>query len=91
MSQFLFEWDAEKERKNIQKHGISFHIARRVFDDPYRIEIYDEAHSIEEDRFDTIGMVNDVLFVVYTERRDRIRIISARIATPEERSFYYDR
>ncbi len=54
MNQFLFEWDAEKERKNIQKHGISFRIARRVFDDPYRIEIYDEAHSIEEDRFDTI-------------------------------------
>lgn len=85
-----FEWDEEKEKKNIRKHGITFDIARRVFDDPYRIEIYDEAHSGEEDRYNTIGMVNEILFVVYTERKNNIRIISARIATREERSLYYD-
>ena len=89
MSDIQFEWDEEKERKNIRKHGITFNLARRVFDDPYRVEIYDEEHSSEEDRYNTIGMVNEILFVVYTERRNNIRIISARIATPEERSFYY--
>ena len=44
----------------------------------------------DEDRYNTIGMVNDVLFVVYTERKDNIRIISARLATKTERSIYYD-
>ena len=90
MDDIQFEWDAEKEKKNILKHGITFNIARRVFDDPYRIEIYDEVHSGEEDRYNTIGMVNEILFVVYTERKNNIRIISARIATHEERSLYYD-
>lgn len=90
MDDIQFEWDAEKEKKNIRKHGITFNIARRVFDDPYRIEIYDEVHSGEEDRYNTIGMVNEILFVIYTERKNNIRIISARIATHEERNLYYD-
>ncbi len=47
-------------------------------------------HSKEEDRYNTIGMVNDVIFVVYTERKENIRLISARIATKTERSIYYD-
>ncbi|MDE7206012.1 MAG: BrnT family toxin, partial [Lachnospiraceae bacterium] len=62
-----FEWDEQKEELNIKKHHISFHIAKRVFNDINRIEIYDMQHSIEEDRYNTIGMVEDVLFVVYTE------------------------
>lgn len=61
-----------------------------VFNDSQRIEIYDVEHSIEEDRYNTIGMVNDVLFVVYTERKDNIRLISARLATKTERGIYYD-
>lgn len=61
-----------------------------VFNDENRIEIYDVVHSQSEDRYNTIGKVHDVLFVVYTERRDNVRIISARIATPKERSIYYD-
>lgn len=61
-----------------------------VFNDMQRIEIYDMEHSIEEDRYNTIGMVNDVLFVVYTERKDNILLISARLATKTERSIYYD-
>ena len=91
MEQLLFEWDEEKNAANIKKHGIDFEDAIRVFEDDDRIEIYDAAHSGEEDRYNTIGMVNDVLFVVYTERREAIRIISARPATRGERSIYYGR
>lgn len=83
-----FEWDEEKEQLNIKKHGISFATAAKVFGDIDRIEIYDEVHSIDEDRYITIGWAEDVLFVVYTERSPRIRLISARIATVEERRMY---
>lgn len=83
-----FEWDAEKERLNIKKHGISFTMAAKVFCDAGRIEIYDEAHSLHEDRYITIGWAGEVLFVVYTERTPRIRLISARLATARERRIY---
>ena len=88
----LFEWDEEKNRINKEKHdGIGFEIAVRVFLDEKRIERYDVEHSsLTEDRWNAIGMVNRVLFVVYTERGERIRIISARRATPKEESEYYD-
>ncbi len=85
-----FEWDEDKNQLNFQKHGIDFETAILVFNDLQRIEIYDVEHSIDEDRYNTIGMVNDVLFVVYTERKDNIRLISARLATNTERSIYYD-
>ena len=85
-----FEWDEQKEIINIEKHHISFNIAKQVFNDMNRIEIYDMQHSFEEDRYNTIGMVEDVLFVVYTERKEKIRLISARLATEKERSLYYD-
>lgn len=88
MDNLSFEWDDSKEQKNIKKHGLNFSVAARVFLDPDRIEIYDEVHSTAEDRYNTIGMVNDILFVVYTERIDRIRIISARIATKQEKEVY---
>ena len=51
----LFEYDEEKNKKNIEKHGISFKSAARIFFDYDRIEFYDEENSIEEDRYDTIG------------------------------------
>ncbi len=85
-----FEWDEEKNRANMAKHGIDFNIAMHVFDDENRIEIYDFEHSIVEDRYNTIGLVHDILFVVYTERKDSLRIISARLATVAERRLYYD-
>ena len=84
-----FEWDAEKNALNLKKHGIDFRDAAAVFDDDDRMEFYDEAHSETEDRFNIIGMVRDVLFVVYTERRERIRMISARKATAYEKKIYY--
>ena len=77
-----FEWDEEKEKINIAKHGIDFATASHVFLDPDRLEYYDEKHSTsDEDRYITIDFVGDVLTVVYTERIDALRIISARIAT----------
>lgn len=117
----VFEYDREKNQKNIRKHGISFKNAARVFFDYDRIELYDEEHSDHEERYDTIGdtsagkmlpgssttignidqiagMVNEILFVVYTERvrteedgvqTDITRLISARLATNFERGIYY--
>lgn len=54
----LFEYDPEKNRRNIEKHGISFEIAARVFFDYDRIEFYDEAHSEDEDRYNTLGVIS---------------------------------
>ncbi|MCQ2529346.1 MAG: BrnT family toxin [Saccharofermentans sp.] len=86
----IFEWDSEKAIINKKKHGISFELACKVFLDDRRIEIYDYLHSsIDEDRYNTIGLVNDVLFVVYTTRNENIRLISARLANDRERSIYY--
>ena len=85
-----FEWDEIKNEKNKRNHGISFETAAFVFNDVNRIEIYDALHSkINEDRYITIGKVNKVLFVVFTELEDNVRIISARIAKKKEKEIYY--
>ncbi len=85
-----FEWDYDKNTENIRKHGISLITAARVFQDVNRLEYYDELHSFNEDRYCTIGLVEDVIYVVYTERNNNIRLISARMATSRERNLYYD-
>ena len=85
-----FEWDEEKAAANWKKHGVDFQDAVRVFSDPFRKEFYDAEHSGDEDRYNTIGMVRDILFVVCTERGERVRVISARKATPRERRWYRD-
>lgn len=85
-----FEWDEIKNEKNKRNHGISFETAAFVFNDVNRIEIYDALHSkINEDRYITIGKVRKILYVVYTEREDKIRIISARLAEKKEKEIYY--
>ena len=86
-----YEWDDDKNIANKKKHdGIGFETAVRVFLDNKRIEKYDEKHStLTEERWNVIGLVLDVLFVVYTERKDTVRIISARKATKEEEKEYY--
>lgn len=84
-----FEWDEEKAAINIRKHGIAFEDAVHIFEDENRLELYDEAHSLYEDRWNIIGMVEKVLFVVCTERADATRIISARVATKKEEALYY--
>lgn len=88
-----FEWDDEKEKINIVKHGIDFGTASLVFNDYYRIEKYDKLHSYDEDRYITIGEINGtavIVMVVYTDRSDAIRIISARKAAKAEKEEYYD-
>lgn len=89
----LFEWDDEKNKINIRKHKLSFSIAKFVFNDENRIEYFDETHSADEERYITIGLIDQVpvvVTVVYTERGERIRLISARKASAEERRMYYD-
>lgn len=87
----LFEWDEEKAAANLRKHRIDFRDAALVFEDENYIEYYDRGSSVFEDRYNVIGKVDDILFVVYTGRGERIRIISARLATPRERRAYHDR
>ena len=84
----LFEWDDEKEKINIAKHGIDFSTAARVFNDKNRLEQYDEAHSYTEERYITIGIIDNIAYlvmVVYTERETSIRLISARKATKKRK------
>ena len=85
-----FEWDEDKNTINKEKHKISFETAAYVFDDPYYIEMFDFERSVDEDRYIAIGKVGDIVFVVFTERKETIRLISARLATNAERSLYYD-
>ena len=86
----LFEWDPRKARKNLAVHGISFDEASTVFRDSLSVTIADPLHSEDEERFVLIGQShrNRILVVVHTERDNRIRIISARLATSKERNRY---
>jgi uncharacterized protein len=85
-----FEWNDDKAARNHWKHGVSFEEAVTVFDDLLYLEDYDEAHSDQEDRFKMLGESTEgqLLVVIYVERTDRIRIISARLATNHERRYY---
>jgi len=86
----LFEWDPKKARLNIKRHKISFDEASTAFRDPLSRTIDDPLHSDDEERFVLIGQSirGRLLVVVHTERGDRIRIISARLATNKERIRY---
>ena len=64
----FFEYDEEKNKKNIEKHGISFKSAARIFFDYDRIEFYDEENSIEEDRYDTIGDLSAGQSVMFSKQ-----------------------
>jgi uncharacterized DUF497 family protein len=85
-----FEWDTEKEEENIREHGVNFTDASEIFRDYFRIIRRDDDSSVDEDRYQTIGFYDEMLFVVYTERGpgDTVRIISARTAEPFERRIY---
>ena len=87
-----FEWDPAKSRANKLKHGIDFEEAVRLFDHESEcLDIFDEAHSIDEERFITIGPVQrGLVLVAWTERElEIVRVISARWATPGERDLYH--
>jgi uncharacterized protein len=85
-----FEWDDKKAKKNLKKHGVGFEEASTVFADPLSLTIDDPLHSQDEERFVTLGESHRrrLLVVVFTERGDKIRIISARVASPGERKNY---
>ncbi len=85
-----FEWDPEKGGANERKHRVSFDKATGVFADPLSVTTFDPLHSDEEDRFVIVGISSQsrLLVVSFTDRDERIRIISARIATLRERKQY---
>jgi uncharacterized DUF497 family protein len=87
---YKFEWDRRKASTNLGKHGIDFADATEVLFDPLAITVHDTDAERDGDRFVTIGSdgLGRILVVVFTWRKDRIRIISARKATPRERREY---
>ena len=90
MSSDDFEWDERKAAINLRDHKISFQAASRVFDDLFALIEQDLSEDYGEDRFLATGIIEDLLVtVVYTERGERIRIISARKANSDERRKYY--
>lgn len=87
-----FEWDPLKARTNLAKHGVSFELAQRVWDDPRHLVVFDR-YEEGEPRWHAIGLVGGVvvIVVVHTYRghdEERVRIIGARKATPRERKAY---
>ena len=86
-----FEWDDLKAITNASLHGVTFDAAREVFQDPFAIDWLDDREDYGETRFVTLGMVEGrVLYVAYTVRGERIRMISARGAEPHERRQYHE-
>ena len=84
-----FEWDENKNKKNIEKHKIDFNIAKQIFYNNDNTIIYDLKHSLIEKRFLCFGFVEEkFLCVVFTYRDKSIRIISARYASKKERREY---
>jgi uncharacterized DUF497 family protein len=85
-----YEWDPNKAAANVKKHRITFEEAASVFLDPAALTFSDPDHSEDEDREITIGLSTRqrLLFVAHAARDGRVRIISARRATPQERRQY---
>ena len=85
-----FEWDPRKAIANSQRHKVTFQEAASVFADTLAVTYHDPDHSLEEERYITIGMssAGRLLLVPHAERGDHIRIISARVATRVERIHY---
>ena len=85
-----FEWDEDKAKANVRKHKLDFNAAASVFGDFLSRTFPDPDHSIDEDRFNTIGTSDRgrVIIVSHTDREGRVRIISARKATRQERKAY---
>ena len=93
MNGLLFEWSLAKADLNWRKHRVSFREAITIFGDPLSRTVYDPDHSVEENRFISMGRSwsHRLLVVVHTERDDRIRLISARVATKHEKIQYENR
>lgn len=85
-----FEWDDEKAASNCRDHGVAFHEAIKAFRDPFAVERTDDREDYGEERINLIGMCDGVIIhITYTERGERIRIISARRAERHEQDDYY--
>lgn len=93
MAGIRFEWDSQKDRVNLRKHGVSFEEAQSVFLDEKALYIDDPEHSDSEDRFLLLGLSAHLRVVTvchcYRDRNKVIRIISARKATKSERDQYW--
>ena len=86
-----FEWDDAKAATNYAKPGVTFEGACEAFKDPFALNWEDDGQDAGEQRFVTLGMAEGrLVFVAYTMRGDRIRIISARLPEPFERRRYHD-
>ena len=86
-----FEWDSEKARANIAKHGVSFAEATEAFRDPFGLELVDDRFDYGEERLVLIAMVlGRLLTVVFVERGDLCRLISAWPATKAEQDAYFE-
>jgi uncharacterized DUF497 family protein len=86
-----FAWDDDKAARNWREHAVTFDMAREVFRDPFAVEWQDLAQNQNEERYSIIGIVEGrLLFVGYTIRDGKIRIITARKAEPYERRKYHD-
>jgi uncharacterized protein len=88
---FTFGWDPRKAAANLRKHGVSFEEAATAFGDPRSLSIPDPAHSYGEERFILIGRSerSRLLVVVHLEVTEtHIRLISARLASRQERNSY---
>jgi uncharacterized DUF497 family protein len=85
-----FEWDPDKAAENLRRHRVSFEEAATVFRDPLSRTFPDPEHSEGEERYLDIGHSERgrLLIVSYTERQGQVRIISARLATRNERRNY---
>ena len=85
-----FEADPVKAAQNFKKHKVSFEEAASIFGDPMAYTFADPDHSVSEARWLTFGMSGKgrILAVIYTERRGKVRLISARVATKRERKIY---
>ena len=85
-----FEWNLQKAKINIQKHGVAFDEASTVFGDTLSITFPDVDHSIQEERYLIVGLSNKnrILVISHVYRNEIIRIISARQATKREQKFY---
>ena len=88
-----FEWNPEKARSNLAKHGVAFNLAEKVWDDPLRVILPDRFEAGEQ-RWHAVGMVGPVAILVVVhaypdaENESRVRIIGARKATAHERRRY---
>lgn len=88
-----FEWDSHKASLNFKKHDVSFEEATTALRDPLSATAHDPDHSISEHRCVTFGLSSKgrIIVVSHTERSETIRIISARVATKQERKIYEEK